>query len=103
MTKSVMELGQYVGDGWQQLLQELHAELSAVEPDYEVMQIKEKFGTLRVYLKDHIYTDATRAIVRKYEQLSGTICQDCGASGHLRDGGWMLTLCNACAALRGRN
>jgi len=35
--------------GWYPLITELHKKLSAMHPDYEIYQIKEKFSTLRYY------------------------------------------------------
>lgn len=37
------------GPGWYRLLVELDTQLAALDPDYRVQQVKEKFGTLRYY------------------------------------------------------
>lgn len=63
-------------------------------PQVRVQQIKEKFGTLRFYFRggdEYIYGAAQVA-----EHMSSRICEDCGAPGKLRDGGWIRTLCNPC-------
>jgi Fe2+ or Zn2+ uptake regulation protein len=103
MGKSVIEMGAYVGDGWQQILHELDEELRTVAPEYDALQVKEKFGLLRVYIHtgNSAAFDAAQKIVSKYESLSATVCESCGADGRLRDGGWVLTLCDTCAVKRG--
>jgi len=48
-------LGQYgegggpVGKGWMPIIEQLDKDITALDPDYGVQQIKEKFGTLRYY------------------------------------------------------
>jgi len=57
-----------------------------------VQQIKEKFGGLRFYYQggdDHI-----SGMVRMAESWAGTACEDCGAPGKRRSGGWIRTLCD---------
>ena len=58
-------------------------------------QVKEKFGTLSFYMTSA--TDEMWDIISEAEQKSGTICEDCGASGRRRGGGWIRTLCDTCA------
>ena len=40
-----------VDEGWYQLVVDCDKELSQIDPDYQIYQIKEKFGTLRYYHK----------------------------------------------------
>ena len=57
-----------------------------------VNQVKEKFGTLRFY-----YTggdDYVDGVVRMGEGMSAVTCEDCGAPGRSRNGGWIRTLCD---------
>lgn len=90
-----------VGPGWRPLLVELDAELLTTWPNYRITQVKEKFGTLRFYASPHpgpstegwAQFDAT---IRKYEERSATICEQCGAPGTLRDGPWVKTHCDPC-------
>lgn len=94
-----------VGEGWWPLLDDLDAELLELNPAYETVQVKEKFGTLRVYLQSESMTgdwDDYRIIVRRYELASSFICEDCGRYGKIRTDGWALTLCDGCAVRRGR-
>jgi len=57
-----------------------------------VKQIKEKFGTLRVYFSHTIpFIDGA---IRMAEDFSGTICQWCGKVGEQHSiNGWISTLC----------
>jgi hypothetical protein len=75
-------------------------------------QIKEKFGTLRFYYTvDGIYEDtdivAERIlsdIVSQTENISSSICEDCGDRRTARlssKGGWMRTVCEKCAEKAG--
>ena len=72
--------------GWHQLLVELDEELSEIDPDYKIDQIKEKFGALRFY-----YTTTTRrkrlmdSIISKYEKLSTETCEISGKNGVLME------------------
>lgn len=86
-----------VGAGWHPLLDELHAELAAADPDYQTIQVKEKFGTLRVYVYG---LPATDAIIDHYEERSRSICENCGQPGRPRPGGWVKTFCDECEASR---
>lgn len=58
----------------------------------EVRQIKEKFGTLNVYLST--YNDTIQEIVNFAEHMSATTCERCGNIGERRSGGWLKTLCD---------
>lgn len=90
----VSERKNAVGAGWGPLLDQLDAELCALDPAYRTLQVKEKFGQLRVYLTGE--TQEMREKVYAYEAMSGKICEHCGAEGTFREGGWMRTLCNTC-------
>ena len=64
-------------------------------PIIEFNQIKEKFGTLRIYYScegnDRIY-----GMVSMAENISGYTCEDCGNVGSKRNSSWYKTLCNQC-------
>lgn len=94
-----------VGEGWWPILDDLDSELNELNPSYDTVQVKEKFGTLRVYLQTESMTgdwDDYRTIVRRYELASSFICEQCGRYGKLRTDGWALTLCDDCAVRKGR-
>lgn len=67
------------------------------DPDtgFAVTQVKEKFGGLRYYTNrgnDRLY-----AFVHLAERLANATCENCGRLGRERPGGWIQTLCDACA------
>lgn len=86
-----------INDGWYKLLKECFDEMFAKGWDGTVYQIKEKYGGLRVYIKDSAYDD----IILKYERQSLETCERCG-SDHAElynHGGWLTTLCADCRQL----
>jgi hypothetical protein len=89
--------------GWYPILADLETTLSAVDPDYTVLQIKEKFGTLRFYCATEASDDDGRRrfdeLVGRAEQNSAATCERCGAPGaiHSTASGWLKTLCAPCA------
>jgi ribosomal protein L37AE/L43A len=58
--------------------------------------MKEKFGTLRVYVIGG--DDRVQTLIEFAEQMSAVTCEDCGAPGERRvsKGSWIKTRCNAC-------
>lgn len=89
------------GPGWFPLLIALHRQLSAIDPNYRVEQVKEKFGLLRVYCVFEEDAERCEDLIWQAEQASAHICEECGDSARLRrDQWWMRTLCDACAARR---
>lgn len=82
----------FVGKGWHRLVDKLYDNLP--EETY-VLQAKEKYGTLRFYVSstDKTYFD----LISEVEKDSGTICEDCGDPGTVKEcNGWLKTLCNKC-------
>ena len=84
-----------VGKGWSKLINNLYD----AKPKYtRVMQVKEKYATLRFYVSSapEWYFD----LIDYYEQKTATICEQCGKPGKSRlDRGWWLTLCDECDKL----
>lgn len=83
-------------DGWLNLIVTIHERLAG-NPNYRVVQIKEKFGGL-VYAADGLTPDE-REFVRDMEQMSARVCQQCGHEGddvRIRQRGWYATLCAGC-------
>lgn len=111
--------GSYVrcGTGWYELLNDLDSKVAYLAPDYEIHQVKEKYGTLRFYYDGPAKDDMTKEIVRDLvahaESLSSMICELCGSGAtQFRTkfdysvktrcrGGWYKTLCNTCAIAEG--
>lgn len=112
--------------GWEDLVAECHQILVRIHPDYEVHQIKEKFGGLRYYCS--IPADSlANGVIGAAEARSQKTCQNCGVvhkhvrmkkdvnGNYIRDefdermvsqgdpnvelrsrDGWLATLCDAC-------
>lgn len=57
-----------------------------------VAQIKEKFGGLRFYADGG--DDTTDGMIRMAEAWATHTCEECGAPGTMRHGGWIRTLCD---------
>lgn len=96
------------GDGWFDLLYTLLEKIENIYSannksidDFIISQIKEKYGELRFYASSDI--PEVNKLIDEYEELSATICEDCGKSGslHTNSNGYMLTLCEECAVKEG--
>jgi len=61
-------------------------------------QIKEKFGTLSVYLDQ--YDPIIGALTSYASTMSARTCEKCGNVGESRKGGWIRTLCDPCNEIR---
>jgi hypothetical protein len=87
-----------VGPGWQQLLNELDADLQAIDPGYFVEHVKQKLGLLRAYVmsfRSPALSDALSDAVGEYAGRSASICEDCGGPARRRHiDGWRRTVCD---------
>ncbi|MES9537822.1 hypothetical protein [Actinomadura sp. NPDC000600] len=95
----------YVGPGWRDILMRAHAQLVAVLPNYQVAQVKEKWGMLDVHLS--VYTDPVTgglgisrelgsrvsAILNAARDESRRTCEVCGEPGSETGREWIRTLC----------
>lgn len=80
--------------GWENLAKQLHRELMAADPDYELVEITQKFGQLRVYANG---LPVIQGIIDKYETSSGGICSHCGDTGETeQEWGKFTTYCDPC-------
>lgn len=92
-----------VGPGWLDLLARtlsaLEDELDKVPDEdlehYAIVQVKEKFGGLSIYLTEG--TDAMYDIIDRARAESLRTCEVCGEAGEPQPGGWIKTLCTTCA------
>ena len=64
------------------------------------VQVKEKFGTLRFSVSGGSAQDD--AYITFAEYFSGRVCEECGAPGKRRGGGWVRTLCDVHAETNSR-
>jgi hypothetical protein len=87
-------------DGWQKIVEETDEMLAYLDPDYEILQIKEKYGTLRYYFgtshePDTMEYKIMHALEWAAEFRSGNVCQKCGKFGETRwKLPWVQTLCD---------
>jgi hypothetical protein len=99
--RALMERPLFAGDwldltfppGWLDLIEQLVADLEAL-PGGETLrcrQLKEKFGTLRLYLDGQ---GKGLQLIGMAEKVSGETCYVCGAAGTMRRHGWILPLCD---------
>lgn len=69
------------------------------DPGYpRASQVKEKFGTLRLYVSS--WTDEMADVIREAEKKSEVTCEHCGQPGTLRTDGWYFTFCDTCEKVR---
>ena len=103
-----------VGDGWAKLVDEAYDILDAFNKklqSIDVLQVKEKFGTLRIYIRNRVKVtsdNVTNMIepevfediwkrIHELELKSAKVCEECGAEGEIRDiKGWYKCFCDAC-------
>lgn len=81
-----------VGEGWSALINRAFDELAKYAPHVVVLQVKEKYGGLRIYSSP--YHEEFDKFITELEKESFTVCERCGAPGKLRSGSWYLTLCD---------
>ena len=89
------------GPGWFDLLWDLCEKIERLDPgpDFEIRDVKEKFGGLRFYISavHQDKADAVYALIDEAEQRASITCDTCGLPGETRyDRGWILTLCDTC-------
>lgn len=91
---TLQDFQQCVGAGWSDIIRRLVDDLWVLGWDGVALQIKEKFGALRIYLGDG-QTEEMRQRVYVAENESYKTCEECGQPGEVRTGGWLKTLCEA--------
>ena len=71
--------------GWHGLIIELHERLNAIDPDYRIYQIKEKFGGLRFYFacSSPLFHSEMSKLTETYERISFLTCEKTGKPGEL--------------------
>ena len=88
------------GDGWDNIIEELCEKIDCVAKrdnlrDLQFMQIKEKFGLLRVYMNGQS-SDEIKGFILEAEKKSSNTCEDCGGGGIIRKGRWLRCNCIDC-------
>jgi len=91
--------------GWEKVVDKALSRINEVvenmEPDGDhgtplVVQIKEKFGGLRIYTSYHV--DEIEKIIEEAEKEASETCEDCGCKQDVTTEGryWVKTLCKIC-------
>jgi len=81
-----------VGRGWGLLINRIYDRLPL---SAYVSDVKEKYGSLRVYI-DNV-DQGIYDFLDGIERESCSVCEECGERGKPRKGGWIKTLCDRCA------
>jgi hypothetical protein len=89
--------------GWMKLGCELLHEFhdlktnKVLSPTFAVLQMKEKFGGLRVYCSEEPLI--VQKLIESFAEMASKTCQDCSyhPAKLLEHRGWMRTLCENCA------
>jgi len=101
MRENLMCFGFSHGDGWYTLLDELFTDISILLKSggqIDIIQVKEKFGALRIYFNlikgTEIIRESIYELIRKTERKSTYICEVCGKDGKcVNRNGWISTVC----------
>lgn len=81
-----------VGEGWYSLIKRLIEDLIELGWNKEIVDVKEKFGTIRFYINEGNDKIFKRIVDAEVE--SSKICEISGRPGELRRvNGWYKTLC----------
>lgn len=97
------------GKGWHNLITETLREIEAIyqennismSDDFEILQIKQKFGELIIYSKSRL-RDQVNMAIKEARIRSVRVCESCAATGRIYNQGWRIsTLCEKCAVAEG--
>jgi hypothetical protein len=104
VTQSCMCFGFEINDGWLPLIEQLSYDIEqALKKDpceFQVTQVKEKYGGLRFYYFGG--NDEISKLVDKAEDESYKICEKCGSGDNVtQTKGWIVSLCKRCMSERG--
>lgn len=91
--------------GWFSLIKEVCDHIKTENPGFKIVQIKEKFGLLRIYTEPRYNNKPTQdawnrlsKVVRWAEHKSAFMCEICGNVGKIdHSRGWIKTHCSYCA------
>ena len=98
LKNNLMAFGREHDSGWDKLVDELIEELDKLPDEIQVLQIKEKFGTLNFYVAGA--SEKAFDIIDRYKIFSSHICEVCGEFYTAKtrvSHGWWKTLDDKCA------
>lgn len=84
-------------DGWHELARKMIEECEAIYPDFEIVDLKEKFGAICCYCGGiPVEFGKVFNIIDKYEAISARTCCKCGRPAVKFSTGWILPWCDEC-------
>jgi len=102
---NLMGFGFECGEGWYPIIEEAFDKMENAinempiqekldfKENFEIFQVKEKLGGLRIYVNMH--TDEINKIITEAEEKAEKTCEICGKPGKLRDiHRWLSTMCD---------
>ena len=88
-----------VDEGWYQIVVDCDNLLTEIDPNYQIAQIKQKFGGLRYYFQPSDVNNGElyvkmNAVVLAYEKIASITCEATGKPGVIMKskGAWVKTL-----------
>jgi ribosomal protein L37AE/L43A len=97
LKNNLMSFGFECEKGWYPLICELLRKLNELPEEIYLLQVKEKYAGLRVYISSQ--TEIPEDIIRKYEILASHVCEHCGefyTAKERNKNHWYKTLCDKC-------
>ena len=101
LMQSLMGFGCETNRGWNAIIWRLTEAIEKEKPgkDFEIVQVKEKFGGLRYYVSTA--PSKVFELIDAAERKSYETCEECGEKGSLDERYyWYLTLCRKCKIAR---
>lgn len=83
--------------GWYKMVKQMLDDITPIAnqyPEFEIIQIKEKYNRLIVYPNTTIPEISN--IIRKYAAMSGLVCANCGAPATKEMQNYVLSYCDDC-------
>ncbi len=99
LKSNLMAFGYECDNGWIPLIEEFFDKIESIldgnkDLYFQVLQVKEKFGTLRIYVYGG--NEEINDLIELCTDKSAETCEICGNFGTLRDRNrWYKTLCDA--------
>ena len=99
LQRNLMQFGLDVGVGWLGIIKEAWDKINELEnlpENFEIFQVKEKFGELTIYPEE--YNEDINDILLKARQKSIHTCEICGSEFAQKENinGWFKTICEKC-------
>ena len=107
LSKYCLAFGFECGDGWYGILDRMMSKIASLNPkEFRFVQIKEKYGALRVYWgasgdEAEDFWEKVDAIIDEAELASAGTCEECGDEGRIiAIRGWFTSICTKCEEKR---